>query len=317
VQFQVLFGFYRELFVKLSIVTPCLNRAGFILDAVESVLVQDYENVEHLVMDGGSTDGTLELLNSYPHLRVYSQPDEGIYDAMNKGVRRANGDVIGFLNSDDLYDPCIFNMVVEAFLAHPEIEALSGGASILQMNSEGEWARLLEFPCVSQNELLSQATEGAPIFNAWFFRKTLVDRLAGFDTRYLYVADRDFLIRMSFIGARYSGLDRNLYLYRMHPGSYTLSGGDSGEAGYMFESRRLVERYLQLGDLAPEASASFRRWHSQISLEQVMTAWHRRAYRRIVSYMISGMRVDLAWPWVFGRKLVERLPFILKGNSNR
>ena len=96
----------------ISIITPCLNRANFIEEAIESVLDQISPNVEHIIMDVGSTDGTLELLNNYPHLRIISQPDRGMCEAFNKVIQIASGEVIGFLNTDDFNEPNVFASIV-------------------------------------------------------------------------------------------------------------------------------------------------------------------------------------------------------------
>ena len=89
----------------MSIVTISLNSADFIEDAIESVLAQDYKNVEYIIIDGASTDGTLDIIEKYKNkiAKIVSEPDKGIYDAMNKGIKIARGDIVGFLNSDDLY----------------------------------------------------------------------------------------------------------------------------------------------------------------------------------------------------------------------
>src|ERR1700756_3819113 len=94
--------------LKISIVTPSFNQASFLKEALESVARQNYPAVEHIVVDGGSTDGSVELLKAYSgrngwaHLRWISEPDEGQSDALNKGFKMASGEIIGWLNSDDL-----------------------------------------------------------------------------------------------------------------------------------------------------------------------------------------------------------------------
>ena len=88
---------------RITVLTPCLNGARHIGEAADSVQRQRYPDLEHIVLDAGSTDGTLEILGRYPALKVVSEPDEGAHDAMNKGIREATGEIIGFLNVDDLY----------------------------------------------------------------------------------------------------------------------------------------------------------------------------------------------------------------------
>jgi glycosyltransferase involved in cell wall biosynthesis len=302
----------------ISIITPCLNRVAFIPDAVESVLKQGSSRFEHIIMDGGSTDGTLEVLKRYPNLQVVSQPDDGIYDALNKGIQLAQGEVIGFLNTDDLYQPDIFGIVTQTFTNHSEIDALVGGARILYEKSRGNWAALATFLPVSPNELLKRATQGAPIFNAWFFRRRLFEEIGTFDTRYLYVADRDFLIRMAFKSRPYTHLDELFYSYRMHPGSFTLSGQDSGEAGYMFESRALAERYIRLESIRAADRKCFKTWHSQITAEQIVTAWRKKALRRIFQFVWIGFRYNtFGWPRIFVGKIIERFTVLINRISGQ
>ncbi len=267
-------------------------------------------------MDGGSTDGTLEVLDRYPHLRVFSQPDEGIYDALNKGIHLARGEVLGFLNTDDVYEPGVFRGVAQTFIDNPEIDALVGGATIFSEKSNGARVTVAIFPCIAQNELLARATQGAPIFNAWFFRRRLFEKLGVFDTRYRYVADRDFLIRMDFQASSYASLNRTIYHYRMHPGSFTLSGQDSGEAEFMFECRDLAERYIHQRGISPSTLKCFKDWHSQITADQIITAWRKRAFRRISGYILTGLRNNyFGWPRIFMGKSIERVSVFLGRES--
>jgi hypothetical protein len=115
----------------VSIVTPTLNQGGFIEQTILSIKGQTYRDVEHIVIDGGSTDGTLEILRRYDGtypMRWISEPDRGMYDAINKGMRLASGDILAYLNSDDLYFPWTLETVVEHFLGHPETDVVLGDA---------------------------------------------------------------------------------------------------------------------------------------------------------------------------------------------
>ncbi|OGH94716.1 MAG: hypothetical protein A2X43_10465 [Candidatus Margulisbacteria bacterium GWD2_39_127] len=108
--------------MKISIITVVFNNKDYIDNAIQSVLGQDYPYIEHIIIDGGSTDGTLDIISSYAYIidKIISEPDNGIYDAMNKGIRLATGDVVGMLNADDVfYDPMVISDVARAFEKNP------------------------------------------------------------------------------------------------------------------------------------------------------------------------------------------------------
>lgn len=117
---------------RVSIITPSFNQAKYIEETILSVRVQDYPHIEHIVIDGGSTDGTLGILRKYEDkLTWISEPDGGQADAINKGFQRATGDILGWVNSDDLYVPGAIRAVVEHFQAHPEDSFIYGDAEAL------------------------------------------------------------------------------------------------------------------------------------------------------------------------------------------
>ena len=115
----------------ISIVTPCLNAAATIGRTLDSVASQGYLGVEHVVVDGGSTDGTLELLAQFPEVKVISEPDEGLSDAVNKGIALASGELVGWLNADDWYLPGALAAVAVAAEANPGAEWFTGGCPIV------------------------------------------------------------------------------------------------------------------------------------------------------------------------------------------
>lgn len=239
----------------ISIVTPCLNRAGMIADAVESVLAQGFERFEHIVIDGGSTDGTLDVLRRYPHLRVVSEPDKGIYDGLNKGLALAGGDIIGHLNSDDVYEPGAFAAVVEAFAADPALEQVSGGALIC----EGQrLIRDCSAGCYSELSV-TNALLGVPIINARFFTRAFYGRVGHYSLAFRLAADRDFLVRAVLAGCRWRALDRVLYRYCMHEGSATCTRDDRARQKFNLENLALAEQWLARNDVSDEVRQASRR----------------------------------------------------------
>jgi len=129
---------------KISIVTPSFNSAKFIEDCIQSVLNQNYLNFEHIIIDGGSTDGTIEI-KKYPHLKWISEPDEGIYDAMNKGIKLSSGEIIGILNSDDFYEPNIFMSIATIFRKDPKIALVHGDMKIIYNDNKVVYSRYKDY----------------------------------------------------------------------------------------------------------------------------------------------------------------------------
>ena len=200
---------------RVSVITPSLNRARYIEDAIQSVLRQNYSAVEHIVVDGGSTDGTLDILARYPHISVVSEPDQGMYDALNKGLKIASGEIIGFLNADDLYADHVFQTVMEHF-DDETIDAVSGKAQIFEEEQDGTSKTILELSPPHPYKLVETAITGSTIFNAWFYRKSIIRRVGGFDAQYKISGDADLILRLALMGVNYLALDLVHYLYRQH-----------------------------------------------------------------------------------------------------
>jgi len=159
----------------VSIITPSYNQGKFIEDTILSIKNQDYPKIEHIIIDGGSTDETIEILKKYEDsytLRWISKPDEGHSDAVNKGFKMARGDIIGWLNSDDVYfDKNVVTSIVKKFLKHPELDLIYG--DIVFIDEDNLILRVQCVPDFDYNYLLMGCFIEQP---AVFFKSTVVKK---------------------------------------------------------------------------------------------------------------------------------------------
>lgn len=199
---------------KISVVTPSFNSVHTLRETIESVRAQDYPNWEHLVMDGGSTDGTLDILKEYPHLQWISEKDEGHYHAMNKGILRAGGDVVNILNADDGYRPGALRTVAEAFTAHPDWEGLFG--DIVYVDAQGREIYRREEAKYDYRVLLYSGVCYV-IHQTLFVKKGVHDRLGLYRHKeFKNCCDWDFILALGRAGCRVGHVPSLLVDYRYH-----------------------------------------------------------------------------------------------------
>jgi glycosyltransferase involved in cell wall biosynthesis len=191
-----------------SVLTVCFNAEGVIGDALASLAKQKNTDWESVIIDGASTDGTLQAIQRVPGVqpRITSEPDGGIYDAMNKGILAARGEVIYFLNADDrFHDPAVLGVVAEAFQACPTVDLLYG--NVVYVKPEGFMAR--SFAHIRRRNL--------PFLDlnhqAVFARRSLFERVGMFDTRFRVNADHDWLIRVFRSGAKTRHVARKIAFF--------------------------------------------------------------------------------------------------------
>jgi glycosyltransferase involved in cell wall biosynthesis len=283
-------------FPKLSIITPSFNRAEMIAAAIESVLLQNYPNFEHIIVDGGSTDNTLDVLAKYPHLKVMSQPDQGIYDALNKGIGIARGEYIGFLNTDDYYVEGAFSEVVNLF-ERMHSDAIAGRAQLFRQMRDGTNSVIHLTKLLTEQRLWAELTYGDPAFNAWFFRRRVFAQIGNFDTSYRIIADRDFLIRFALSDLPHTHLEKVIYCYRVHDNSLTFSRNISGFSRIADENLRWAGYYL---DLIPKrARFEMQRVRTRDTITAASCELRVGSYQRALHYMQLGCRYDLFWPIKF------------------
>lgn len=249
--------------------------------------------VEHIVIDGGSSDGTLDVLRRYTHLRIISERDQGLYDALNKGLALATGEIIGVLNSDDLYQKNIFTQIAERFAADPMIDEVCGGASVFEENADGTRRILARYSATRDIEIsFHNIIMRVSIVNARFFRRRVYEQLGVYDTRYEIAADREFLLRVALGGARSENLGCFVYEYRQHPGSLTINPQRPQRWKIVDEHLTIAERYLQIAGLSFEERRLLWRWHTREAIVGIKLALRSAKYQEALRYGARMWRFD-------------------------
>jgi glycosyltransferase involved in cell wall biosynthesis len=208
----------------ISIVTPSFNQKSFIGEALESVQLQNHEYYEHLVIDGVSTDGTVDLLRGraankrYRKMSWISEEDSGQSEALNKGFRRAKGEIIGWLNSDDRYRPGCFEHVIQAFKNHPETDIFYGDYRVV--NETGRLLQIRREIDFNPFVLFYHRILYIPT-TATFFRRRVFEEGNWLDEKLQYAMDSEFFIRLTQRGYRFKHIPHLLSDFRMQPQSKT------------------------------------------------------------------------------------------------
>lgn len=203
--------------MMISIVTPSFNQAGFLEDAIRSVLAQNYSLFEHIVIDNCSTDGTLEILKKYPHLKWISEPDRGQSDALNKGFMMARGEIIGWLNCDEVYLQGAFNKVVSTFESRRDIEVLYGDTCywLVDQNKMGLRRSFPFSPWILKFWGLYFNTSST------FLRRRFIDEHLFLDLQLDYHMDHELMLRLNARGYLFEYVPVPLSVFRVHCGSKT------------------------------------------------------------------------------------------------
>lgn len=234
---------------KISVITASYNQGQYIAEAMDSVLAQRYPSVEHIVIDGGSTDNSCDVISHYDkHLAYWvSEKDRGQTHAINKGIERATGDLLLVLNSDDVVLPGAFDAVADEFMRDPKLRWLSGTS--------------LYFGPGIPSDLMPCRTPADPIdwlLNKWciphpstYLRREVMEKHGAYDESFYFTMDYEYWLRLVFGGERCKGIQRPLSGFRYHDASKTVSAQDQRQINLQM----LVDKYKPM--LSPADQRTF------------------------------------------------------------
>lgn len=274
----------------VSIVTPSYNQARYLEQTIQSVLQQDYPHIEYIVMDGASSDGSVEIIKKYAGQLTYweSQQDLGQADAINKGFARATGDIVAWLNSDDYYLPGIISKVVQVFEENPDVVLIYG--NMLAVDENGATFNTLTYRPLTFEDLLCFHIIGQP---AVFMRRSALQKTKGLDPTFHFLLDHLLWIQIAKQG-KILHVDQTWSAARYHAEAKNVAKA----AEFGREAFRILETIAQDKDLAATLLRIDRRAHAS-------------AYRVDARYLLDGGLPDKALQAWF-RALVIYPPVALK-----
>jgi glycosyltransferase involved in cell wall biosynthesis len=268
----------REDLPSISIVTPSYGYGHFIEWTIRSVLMQGYPNLELIVMDGGSPDATPEIIQKYrPHLKyAESKKDKGQADAVVRGFRHATGEIMGYLNSDDMLAPGALDFVGQFFLDHPDVDMVYSHRVIVDDNNivTGHWI------VPEHSDWYMQRWDYIPQ-ETCFWRRSLYEKVGGIDPKYKFALDFDLFVRFMRAGAKIVRVDRFLGAFRVHEVSKTSSE-------------------LEEGKVHPEVARVWRKYKVELAHWQQMPAIGIREWIDVKSrkFAVSGKSLPGALPGI-------------------
>lgn len=257
---------------KISIVTPSLNQGLFLEETIRSVLLQGYPDIEYILIDGGSTDNSKQIIEKYsPWLHFWvSEPDRGQSNAINKGFERATGELYAYINSDDLYEPDAFRFAAVAFMKPEKPQLLAGDCivfneNILKRTFKAWWPEHI-------GHLLKPF--GSPFAQpSAFWSREIYEQVGGFDEKLHYAFDREFFLKIGLTGKAPLILDQALARYRDHAGTKT-----SHTIRFYQEAVPMIEKYAdQCGLSVKEKRDLLRLCQDEIGYLTVFIHWKQKS----------------------------------------
>ena len=219
---------------KISIVTPSYNQGQYLEETIRSVLLQGYPNLEYIIIDGGSTDNSVDIIKKYEPWITYwvSEKDNGQVDAINKGLKLATGDIIAYINSDDYYTPNVFFTVANILKKNNYSHFVTSACSFVNPDHTIQTTHYPKIP-KSRSELLLSPNNAVVAKDylkilqpSTFWRRSVIENIGFFDENYNFCFDREYWIRSLFNDCNYFISNTIFSYFRLHEGSKTVSSGN-------------------------------------------------------------------------------------------
>ncbi|VAW13812.1 Glycosyl transferase, family 2 [hydrothermal vent metagenome] len=223
---------------KITIVTPSYNQAKYLEDTICSVLNQNYPNLEYIIIDGGSSDNSVDIIKKYEDQITYwvSEKDNGQAHAVNKGFKKVSGDIVGWLNSDDIYLPGTLDRVAYYFSKHPDVEVVYGNHVVTDQNNNHLWVKK-ELP-FSIRRLEHHSYMSQP---ATFLRRSVINKVGYLDEKLYYLLDWEYFIRVGNV-CKFKHVPDVFATYRLHKIAKT-AVAQSGQPEFLVEKMKVIERH--------------------------------------------------------------------------
>ena len=291
---------------KISIVTPSYNQGQFLEETIRSVLLQNYPNLEYIIMDGGSTDNSVEIIEKYsPWLHYWiNEPDKGHSSAINKGFNKATGSLYAYINSDDFYEPHVFSVIASAFAENPSLDLVAGVCTIFDQEREKRLFHPLWPDHLSEYVRTTfSSTFGQP---ASFWTKDIYGKAGGFDESLSFCFDREFFLKVGLAGAKTKMIPSKIARFREHGQSKSVTQA----ARFHEESIIILDRYGEICGLSiQDRKASERIMRNEIAYLQTFSIWKNKGRQ---SAILSFLRMILNSPNLFfQRKILGQMRRLL------
>ncbi|OGT47419.1 MAG: hypothetical protein A3E83_01580 [Gammaproteobacteria bacterium RIFCSPHIGHO2_12_FULL_41_20] len=295
---------------KISIIIPVLNRGDMLARAIESVLNQQYQNIELLIIDGGSTDNTLSVIKQYAQYITYwcCEHDGSSNVAINKGIARATGDLIASLMADDWYEPGTLLKIGKAFCQHPDADMISCGGRIVYQAQDGEGYQLRSIFTSSRALSLSfyRVFFGVSAICCRFIRRSLYMRIGNYlpadvAGKHIFSADKEFLLRTVLYKAKNIIVDHLGYTYYEHAGSATFDANNYPRlARICSEHLETALHYLKRTDLSLAQRYLLHYWYNDQATRLLLYSLLIKNFHIAAETAITGLKqYTILWPFAF------------------